>query len=202
MNLPDRGTLGVWYHLLLLAIVTSIALAQFAEIRFLHSIWFTIPVWLIGGHSLWRWWFRAIDNRAAQAAAPLETRIIAGLGELKRFPDRWDCVVTIDQPGGPQLSIDVAIDADDEGPSRRQLGCLREFKRRFLDMRPQLLDELNKAFPTSFDEINPDGLCLEVSADRDDSDLEVCFFDHEGPDGMLYICELKNWQVVGVYGSH
>ncbi len=206
MKMPDRDTWIIWYTLIAFGVLASIVLAEFAEIRFLHSIWFTVPAFFASGNLLFNWWMRSIDKRIEKETTPIETKEVPELGIVKRLPGRWEIDLELKLHGEEAFSIPVSFEAESVGPSGRQVRLAKEFASKYSENRHEYLSQLKDYFasngvPDDFGTVLVNDLSFHINPDGEPEDIEICFETEGRYSDMGYYLVLKDWNVVNVYGE-
>ncbi len=206
MKMPDRDIWTIVYSLIALAVLASIVLDSFAEIRFLHSIWFTVPAFFASGNLLFNWWMRSVDKRIEKETTPIETKAIPELGIVKRLPGRWEIDLELKLHGEKAISIPVSFEAESAGPSGRQVRLAKEFASKYSENRHEYLSQLKDYFasngvPDDFGTVLVNDLSVHINPDGEPEDIEICFETEGAYSDMGYCLVLKDWNVVNVYGA-
>lgn len=206
MKLPDKDTCTIWYCLIAFGVLTSFCLHQFASVSILHSIWVTIPTFLIAGYVALRWMNRSIDNSIRRANSPIHTSKIPDLGELRQFPERWE--IALESTSG--LSVDepitLTIDAPDGGPTDQQFELARKFCQWYADSEEIIRVKLREFFenigaPEEYETVNLNNMSVYILSPDDETEIEIWYETVPEYSDMCYTVCITDWHVCDIYGS-
>ena len=205
MRYPDRDTVQIWYCLIVLGIVASYALDQFAGIRFLYSVWISVPAFVLAGYYLSKCLLRSMERSIEAANTPLRSIDLPEIGRVYEYPDGWSIDLPFPLFNGEKQTIEVTIDAKPEGISAHQKTLLRALREEWPTMRPKIEKVINDlvldlGVATPSDIVVNNETHVHVFKDDAEIDLEILAPDKGNPE-MNYIVELKDGAILDVYGA-
>mgnify|MGYP003625284373 FL=1 len=206
IDLPSKEIVTIWYCLIALGGTASFCLQEFAGIPILHSLWVSIPAFLVAGHVAMRWMDHALDESIRRIKTPIQVSSVAGLGELRQFADRWEIELCPDAPHPSIIAPTISIDAPDEGPTPEQLDLIRQLTQKYASIESKIREELQSYFadmgaPEDYETVDFGSVDAHILSPDDEIDLEVWYSSIPEHGYMEYSVCLRDWKVHEIYGS-
>ncbi|MEO9931986.1 hypothetical protein [Rhodopirellula bahusiensis] len=196
----------IWYCLIAFGGIASFCLHEFAGVPIVHSLWATIPAFLVAGYVAMRWMDHALDESFRRINTPIQISTVAGLGELRQFPDRWEIKLCPDAPHSAIIERTILIDASCEGPTSEQLELIRQLPKQFASIESNIREELRSYFadmgaPEDYETVDFSSVSAHILSPNDEIDLEVWYSSIPEHGYMGYSVCLRDWKVHEIYGG-
>ena len=200
--LPDKDSLTIYYCFLAFGIVVSLCLSKFAGTSFLLSTCLIIPITLCFAFLSLKLLDWSAQNHVRRYGTPLEETNISGIGELRRYAEKWELQL------GKQLDHNettFTIDVVGNAPTKSQLSLAKAFPEQYALKQASIQQAIRDFFLgveylEGYATVDLANMTVHLNAPNEEIDLELTYETVSEHDDMAYTVQLREWEVCDVYG--
>lgn len=195
MKRPDNNTLTLWYCYVMFGVIATWCLHSFAHIRWVYTIWFTIPIACLIGSMIMSALMASVDREIERKTTVLQSIDVPGLGKLEQYAEHWSIVVPVKITETEAERMEINFYDLKEPPSNALLDVVRSVRDHYFENQQKLQNALRQEYaedPIDFDD--PD-IFIEP-----DSTVEFMYGNTDGSDMGYSVCT-KDWNVTDIYAG-